>query len=77
MNFIEILLALAIYPGELNVIPMYQASTQATNENGPPKPLTYFKDKLMYNYAWSRNGNRLACVRGDESSDVVMIQGFN
>jgi hypothetical protein len=34
MNFIEILLAMAIYRGELNVIPMYQAPTQATNENG-------------------------------------------
>jgi Tol biopolymer transport system component/DNA-binding winged helix-turn-helix (wHTH) protein len=44
---------------------------------GPPKALTNFKDKLMYNYAWSRDGKRLACVRGDESSDVVMIQGFN
>jgi Tol biopolymer transport system component/DNA-binding winged helix-turn-helix (wHTH) protein len=44
---------------------------------GPPKALTNFKDKLMYNYAWSRDGKRLACVRGGESSDVVMIQGFN
>jgi len=44
---------------------------------GPPKALTNFKDKLMYNYAWSRDGKRLACVRGDERSDVVMIRGFN
>jgi hypothetical protein len=34
MNFIAILLALAIYPGELNVIPIYQAPTQATDEKG-------------------------------------------
>jgi hypothetical protein len=40
-------------------------------------PHLWRKDKLMYNYAWSRDGKRLACVRGGESSDVVMIQGFN
>jgi Tol biopolymer transport system component len=45
-------------------------------DGGAPTALTEFKERLIYNYAWSRDGKRLACVRGTESSDVVLIQGF-
>ena len=40
---------------------------------GQPKKLTDFKSDLIFSYDWSRDGNRLVCERGVETSDVVLI----
>jgi serine/threonine protein kinase len=40
---------------------------------GQPKQLTNFKSELIFSYDWSRDGARLVCERGTETSDVVLI----
>jgi len=40
---------------------------------GQPKQLTNFKSELIFSYDWSRDGERLVCERGTETSDVVLI----
>ena len=40
---------------------------------GPPRQVTKFKSDLMFSYDWSRDGQQLACERGLETSDVVLI----
>jgi serine/threonine protein kinase len=42
-------------------------------EGGPPKQLTDFKSDLIFSYAWSRDGKKLALARGTKTSDVVLI----
>jgi Tol biopolymer transport system component len=46
---------------------------------GPPEPVTAFPDDLnqISDYAWSPNGKRLAIVRGQTRTDVVMISNFH
>lgn len=46
-------------------------------EGGPPKQLTAFKENKIFSFAWSLDGKRLACVRGVETHDVVLIKNFN
>jgi Tol biopolymer transport system component len=43
---------------------------------GQPRQLTDFKSDLIFSYDWSRNGQQLACERGLETSDVVLITDY-
>ena len=45
-------------------------------DGSPPKQLTNFKSEFMRNYAFSRDGRRLAVSRGMEISDIVLIKDF-
>ena len=42
-------------------------------DGGAPKQLTDFKSDRMFAFDWSRDGKQLACARGVETSDVVLI----
>ncbi len=44
-------------------------------EGGPAKQLTDFKSDRMFYFDWSRDG-KLACTRGVETHDVVLISNF-
>ena len=39
-----------------------------------PRQLTHFDDQSIQTFAWSPDGYRLACIRLQDSSDVVMFQ---
>lgn len=43
---------------------------------GPPKRLTDFKGDRLFRFDWSRDGKQLACSRGVEANDVVLITGL-
>ena len=43
---------------------------------GPPRRMTNFDTGEIFNFAWSRDGKRLAIVRGSRSQDVVLITNF-
>jgi len=43
---------------------------------GAPAQLTNFKTDRIFNFAWSRYGQRLALAHGWESSDVALIRNF-
>lgn len=45
-------------------------------DGGVPHQLTNFKDQLIFDFAWSRDGKTLALSRGVVNSDVVMISNF-
>ena len=45
-------------------------------DSGPPIKLTDFKNDLIFSYDWSRDGRQLACERGVETSDVVLITAY-
>jgi hypothetical protein len=40
---------------------------------GRPTALTHFDTGLLFNFAWSRDGKKLALARGGISGDVVAI----
>jgi len=43
----------------------------------PPRPLTQFKDnRLIVDFAWSRDGKRLAIARITESRNIVLLKGL-
>ena len=42
-------------------------------DGGPAKQVTDFKDSLMSGFAWSRDGKNLACARGIQLRDAVLI----
>jgi Tol biopolymer transport system component len=42
-------------------------------EGGAPRPLTAFKSDLIFGFEWSRDGQRLACVRGIWERDLVLL----
>jgi Tol biopolymer transport system component len=42
-------------------------------DGGPPKQLTDFKADEIFYFDWSRDGKQLACSRGAEMSDVVLL----
>ena len=42
-------------------------------DGGPPKQLTKFTSDMIFNYAWSSDGKKLALARGSKTSDVVLI----
>ena len=41
---------------------------------GSPEQVTNFSAGLIINFDWSRDGKRLACIRGYEQNDVVLIR---
>lgn len=43
-------------------------------DGGEPRQLTYFKDKQIESFDWSRDGQRLAVISVVETSDVVLIE---
>jgi serine/threonine protein kinase len=43
-------------------------------DGGPSKPLTKFTTNQITNFAWSRDGKKLALVRGHIHSDVVLVR---
>ena len=43
-------------------------------DGGPPKQITDFKEMLITSFAWSPDGKRLACTRGNLMRDAVLIQ---
>jgi len=45
-------------------------------KGGSPTQLTDFRDDLIFSYDWSRDGRQLACERGVETSDVVLITDY-
>ena len=44
--------------------------------NGPARQLTNFNESKIYAFAWSPDGNRLACVRGTDNRTVILIRDF-
>jgi eukaryotic-like serine/threonine-protein kinase len=44
---------------------------------GPPIPVTKFTSGDMFSFAWSADGKKLACSRGEAKSDVVMMSNFH
>jgi eukaryotic-like serine/threonine-protein kinase len=42
-------------------------------EGGPPKKITDFKDGLMSGFSWSPDGKTLACSRGIQLRDAVIV----
>jgi eukaryotic-like serine/threonine-protein kinase len=42
-------------------------------DGGPAKQVTDFKDSLMSGFAWSRDGKTLACTRGMQMRDAILI----
>jgi serine/threonine protein kinase/Tol biopolymer transport system component len=45
-------------------------------DGGPPRKITNYETGGIFSFAWSRDGKRLAVVRGSRSWDVVMISNF-
>jgi Tol biopolymer transport system component len=45
-------------------------------DGSPPKQFTDFRDGLIFDFAWSRDGKQLALSRGLINSDVVLIRDF-
>jgi Tol biopolymer transport system component len=43
---------------------------------GPAKQITDFKSGRIFSFGWSRDGKQLLTVRGDISSDVILIRNF-
>jgi serine/threonine protein kinase/Tol biopolymer transport system component len=41
---------------------------------GPPSQITEFNAGEISDFAWAPDGRRLACVRGDRTSDLVLIE---
>jgi serine/threonine protein kinase/Tol biopolymer transport system component len=71
--------------GQLHFTPDSQALAYVVNEHGvanlwvqrlsggAPTKLTDFKSDLILDYAWSRDGKKLALLRGQTSRDVVLL----
>ncbi|MEJ7578632.1 MAG: hypothetical protein WKF74_16670 [Pyrinomonadaceae bacterium] len=45
-------------------------------DGGRPKRLTNFRTGQIFAYDWSRDGKQLACARGTETRDVILIKDF-
>jgi eukaryotic-like serine/threonine-protein kinase len=43
---------------------------------GEPRQLTHFKTDQIFRFAWSPDGERLACERGTTLNDIVLISNF-
>jgi Tol biopolymer transport system component len=70
--------------GAIDWMPDGRGLTYVTDDNiwmqlidgGAPKQLTHFTDgRRIVNYAWSRDGKRLAMSRAITLSDIVMLEG--
>ena len=40
---------------------------------GVPQPLTAFKEDMIYRFAWSPDGQQLACERGSTVQEAVLL----
>jgi serine/threonine protein kinase len=45
-------------------------------EDGQPQQLTDFKSGVIFSFDWSLDGKQLACSRGTEDRDVILINNF-
>lgn len=45
-------------------------------DGSAPRRATNFKEDLIYRFAWSQDGNTLACERGTEINDIILINDF-
>jgi len=45
-------------------------------KGGPAEQITNFKSGRIFSFGWSRDGEQLLVVRGDISSDVILIKDF-
>lgn len=45
-------------------------------EQKPPMQMTRFKSGRIFDFAWSRDGGRIAFARGEVKSDAVIIRNF-
>lgn len=45
-------------------------------DGSPPKQVTKFKDDSIFRFAWSPDGSTLACERGTEINDIVLVSDF-
>lgn len=45
-------------------------------DGGAPRALTDYKQNGIWRRTWTRDGKQVAIVRGEETSDAVMITGF-
>lgn len=45
-------------------------------DGGAPRPLTHFTSQLIYGFAYSRDGQRLALSRGTRTSNAILIQNY-
>jgi hypothetical protein len=43
---------------------------------GAPEQVTHFGSGLIFGFAWSPDGSRLAVSRGTIASEVVLIENF-
>ena len=43
---------------------------------GPPHQITNFASDLIFNFAWSRDGKQLLLIKGNITSDVILISNF-
>jgi len=43
---------------------------------GPPRPVTDFTSGHIFDFAWSRDGKQLLLAKGEETSDVLLINNF-
>jgi Tol biopolymer transport system component/DNA-binding winged helix-turn-helix (wHTH) protein len=42
----------------------------------PPRQVTNFKEDLIFRFAWSQDGRTLACERGTEINDIILVSDF-
>ena len=42
-------------------------------QGGAPKPITDFKNDIIFDFAWSPDGKQLAISRGRTTRDVVLL----
>jgi hypothetical protein len=42
----------------------------------PPHQLTHFTDRTIGDFAWSRDGKRLAIARVTVANDIVLFKGL-
>jgi len=45
-------------------------------DGGPPRQVTDFRGDQIFSYDWAHDGKQLACERGVETNDVVLISDY-
>ena len=45
-------------------------------DGGSPRQVTDFRADQIFSYDWSQDGMQLACERGVETNDVVLINDY-
>jgi Tol biopolymer transport system component len=43
---------------------------------GDAKPLTDFKENVIFFFDWSRNERKLVLVRGNDTRDLILVRDF-